>query len=1488
MSFIKIQRIDPTTISNPDPGHIYVGQDLSVTGFGNGTSGFWQKDEWGQIFYINSGTGGGTGTSGSSGVDGTFYGSSGSSGNGGTNGTSGISGRSGSFGTSGSSGSSGLTGTSGTSSTAGTSSTSGKTGTSGSSGVDGTFYGSSGTSGYDGGYGGATRVWKFSYNTPNPAGGRFIAGNDYYPLNYSLSLVNKIIINTTDLDNQQVDNWLNSWITGTLKIEDKLNASVFGIYSLSSVSNSKPSITLNLISGFTMLSSSIDDLIDDRDYFISFVAGGSGSSGVDGSFLGTHGTAGTSGKDGSFLGTHGTAGTSGIKGTSGTSGKDGFGTSGTSGNGTSGISGSSGTSGDGSSGINGSSGTSGERGTSGTSGGGTSGTSGTNGTSGTSGVGTNGTSGTSGVGTNGTSGRSSTSGTSGTSVIGSSGTSGGGTSGTSGTSGVGSPGSSGTSGVGSPGSSGTSGIGSSGTSGNGLSGSSGTAGTSSTSGTSGTSGISGTSGKDGTGGTSGKDGTSGSSGKDGLSTSGTSGKDGLSTSGTSGNGLSGTNGTSGVNGTSGISGTSGKDGTGGTSSTAGTSGINGTSGLTGTSGINGTSGTSSTSGSTGTSGSSGTSSTSGTSGSSGTSSTSGTSGSSGTSSTSGTSATTGTSGTNGLLPILGTSGELVYTDPTALYGYNVNTGLTFSGNTLKLTGITLKYSTGLEGTGKVLTCMDNFGTVNWVGVESGITEVMDRTFDLKIVNEVLSVTPYGTKKLIDPGYAYFYLTGNTSGDTSLPSYYNPLTLDGVLNSTGQNVYTIENTSVLGPELNVNPDGWTVTGDAVSVGSGKYTFNSSGVAGSISYNFGTFSLTDVYVFIFYFSNSIGGGFPGITFAGVTKTYMGGSYSGSQFNHYEINPINTLGICTLTIDSGAYTNYYIDRISIKKVLSPSNKYFTHYTTGTTSNEFRSSYSNENISVGLDSGRYLVPTNSNISTGTGNLSFGKQSIYRATVATNNIGIGNYTHWDLREGEDNIAIGNYALYLNRLGIRNIAIGTQTLAANTSNYNIAIGHRVMAVSTSASSNVGIGSGVMGSLSTGVSNTAIGINSSLALTSGNHNTSLGYSSLQNINTGSNNVGIGIYTFGNLSTGSLNVGLGYYSGFGVTTGSNNTHLGPYTGGGVTDYSKEVSQYAYNSADSSNVFIGYLASKSTYTVAATSNSVAIGMDAKIYQSDQVTLGGNNVSSTFLKGSVELRDFTILANETLSDINPIDNSKWTTTGDMSVLPGSGLTYTYNTGSGTFSQTFGNQLNPLKGNRWYKVILTTAGGLAIPGPQYSSYTISITGNTFAPTTLNFYTFTNTSEFLYLKTIANPTNITFNITCNLGTGNGIVRISNISIKECIGGDLFVNRKITGYGPNVRFQLDPTVTGNTSTAYFFDTETPLTSTGSTLLSIRNSGSTKFDVDSVGNLQVLRGNAIYHRQIMGIDTIGDWRQWGDNSGFYTDFCTGVNPTVWTTKQTISSA
>ena len=280
MSFKKFQLISPDTIGSPEPGFIYFGRD-------NG--GLWEKYSNGEWVHIitggttGAGTSGSSGANGNNGADGSFFGSNGSSGFSGTsgvNGTSGTSGVNGNNGTSGTSGTSGYSGTNGTSGTTGSSGTSGSSGSSGdtgtsgssgSSGKDGNFYGSSGSSGFSGGYGGSTRKWISTTTESSCTSGRFF-GTSGFAGGYDFTLLDKIVINKIDGDNQILSYWLNTWQAGTLKIENRNNNSIFGLYDITS----SPVIYGNtyVFTGITCRSGN-GSILDDQEHLISFVVAGS-------------------------------------------------------------------------------------------------------------------------------------------------------------------------------------------------------------------------------------------------------------------------------------------------------------------------------------------------------------------------------------------------------------------------------------------------------------------------------------------------------------------------------------------------------------------------------------------------------------------------------------------------------------------------------------------------------------------------------------------------------------------------------------------------------------------------------------------------------------------------------------------------------------------------------------------------------------------------------------------------------------------------------------------------------------------------------------------------------------------------------------------------------------------------------------------------------------------------------------------------------------
>ena len=120
-----------------------------------------------------------------------------------------------------------------------------------------------------------------------------------------------------------------------------------------------------------------------------------------------------------------------------------------------------------------------------------------------------------------------------------------------------------------------------------------------------------------------------------------------------------------------------------------------------------------------------------------------------------------------------------------------------------------------------------------------------------------------------------------------------------------------------------------------------------------------------------------------------------------------------------------------------------------------------------------------------------------------------------------------------------------------------------------------LGSAALYYNTSGYCNTAIGYYSSLNNTTGYFNNSLGYLALRNNTTGYNNTAMGCFALQNNTTADQNTAFGYSAGINNSTGSFNTFLGSNT---------DISP----------------------TSATWSSSTAIGYNAKITASNQITLG------------------------------------------------------------------------------------------------------------------------------------------------------------------------------------------------------------------------------------------------------------------------------------------
>ena len=303
------------------------------------------------------------GTTGSQGLDGTqgTVGSQGTDGTQGTVGSQGTDGTQGAVGSQGLDGTQGTVGSQGTDGTQGTQGTDGAQGTVGSQGTEGSqgLEGSQGIQGREGNFGGVTVEYTTAASTTmaDPGSGtiRFNTADT--------SISSHIAIDVEDTDATNIASYIQtiddstSTIKGHVKISDKQNPAVFGLWAINSMVDNTGWYNLDV----TPLSGS-GNIPDGTDVLVTFARtgdiGATGAQGTDGTqgANGTQGTVGSQGAVGSqgLDGTQGTVGSQGTDGTQGTVGSQGL-------DGTQGAVGSQGT--DGTQGTVGSQGTDGTQGT---------------------------------------------------------------------------------------------------------------------------------------------------------------------------------------------------------------------------------------------------------------------------------------------------------------------------------------------------------------------------------------------------------------------------------------------------------------------------------------------------------------------------------------------------------------------------------------------------------------------------------------------------------------------------------------------------------------------------------------------------------------------------------------------------------------------------------------------------------------------------------------------------------------------------------------------------------------------------------------------------------------------------------------------------------------------------------------------------------------------------------------------------------------------
>ena len=161
----------------------------------------------------------------------------------------------------------------------------------------------------------------------------------------------------------------------------------------------------------------------------------------------------------------------------------------------------------------------------------------------------------------------------------------------------------------------------------------------------------------------------------------------------------------------------------------------------------------------------------------------------------------------------------------------------------------------------------------------------------------------------------------------------------------------------------------------------------------------------------------------------------------------------------------------------------------------------------------------------------------------------------------------------------------------------------------------------------GYENTAIGEYSLYSNTSGGENVAIGGTALRYNTTGGNNVAVGNASLNNNTIGEKNTAVGKSTMQNNLTGFYNTAIGNMSLFQNTDGygNTSVGNYAMNNNTTGfhNTAIGDSAFTSGLTY---SNSTAIGYNAQPSASNQVVIGDVNVTSTYLRGTINAAGTTI----------------------------------------------------------------------------------------------------------------------------------------------------------------------------------------------------------------------------------------------------------------------
>jgi uncharacterized delta-60 repeat protein len=284
-----------------------------------------------------------------------------------------------------------------------------------------------------------------------------------------------------------------------------------------------------------------------------------------------------------------------------------------------------------------------------------------------------------------------------------------------------------------------------------------------------------------------------------------------------------------------------------------------------------------------------------------------------------------------------------------------------------------------------------------------------------------------------------------------------------------------------------------------------------------------------------------------------------------------------------------------------------------------------------------------------GSGNTFVGERTGESNTIGNNNSFFGGSSGRENSVGNNNTFIGQNAGQQNTSGSSNTFVGSQAGSyTTTGGNNTFVGDQAGILNTLGYSNAFFGDNSGYRNTTAYENTFIGSFSGYENKTGVENTFVGTSAGQNNGVGSDNTYIGHRAGNSNISGSNNTLVGNSAGFNITSGSDNTFFGKNAGYYISNGSSAVS------GSNRSVFIGTNVKSNGHDE---TNQIVIGYDAVGNGTNTVTIGNNDITDTYLKGT--LRASTAILAQVSSSYNFADDAAAATGG----VPLGGLYHTSGT---------------------------------------------------------------------------------------------------------------------------------------------------------------------------------------------------------------------------------